>query len=493
LGGSFATVGGLSRLGIARVAATAGSSSTITTNSQFNQFTWTLAGQVPEINDIVFEVSSDGVNYITLGSATRVGTSNSWTLTDTPAVPSGDIFVLALADAVTTEYGSQSEFGTVQHFYGTPISTVQSALAPTAVVGVPFYYEVAATNSPTSLTATGLPPGLTLNSALGIISGTPTVAGSYTINLTIINGNVSPVPAKITLTVNPSTAAPNNTGRLINISTQATVTLSNDLESGFVISGTSPKTVLLRAVGPALSQFGVVTPLTQPHLTLYNTSQQPILVAEGSDVTPSGSAAIRQISASVGAFPLTAGTTDTAVVTVLQPGQYTIHVTTGDGTSGTTLAEVYDADQNVYATPSVLSNISSHALVDITDPIYEGFVIGGTSSRKILIRGVGPGLDYFGLAGLADPELNVYLASGTPLASNNQFETPITENQNYPAASAAAINAAAAATGAFALTPGSEVTAVLVTLTPGAYTATVVSASGGTGIAQIEAFDDGAP
>jgi hypothetical protein len=361
------------------------------------------------------------------------------------------------------------------------------------VVGVPFYYEVGATNSPTSVTATGLPPGLTLNTALGIISGTPTAAGVYTINLTINNANGFPVPATITLTVNPSTAAANSTGRLINISTQATVTSVNDLESGFVITGTSPKTVLLRAVGQGLSQFGIATPLAQPHLTLYNATGQAILTAQGYDPTPSGSAAIGQISASVGAFPLMPPTTDTAVVTILQPGPYTVHVTSGDGTTGTTLAEVYDADQNVYATPSVLTNISSHALVDSTDPIYEGFVIGGTSSRKILIRGVGPGLDVFGLAGLADPVLNVYQASGTLLASNNQFETPITPNPNYPGASAAAINAAAAATGAFALTPGSEDTAVLVTLVPGAYTATVYSASGGSGTTQIEAYDDTTP
>jgi uncharacterized delta-60 repeat protein len=493
LGGSFSNVGGLPRVGIARLSATAGSSTTITTNSKFNEFTWTLAGQVPDITDIVFEVSSDGVNFTTLGAATRVGTSNSWTIADTPAVPSGDIFILALADAVTTEYGSQSEFATVQHFYGTPISTVQSALAPTAVVGVPFYYEVAATNSPTSVTAPSLPPGLTLNPALGIISGTPTVAGTYAINLTIVNGNASPVMVTITLTVNPSPAAADTTGRLINISTEATVSLTTDLESGFTITGTSPKTVLLRAVGPALAQFGVALPLDQPHLTLYNSSAQAILTAQGSDTSPSGSAAIAQITASVGAFPLTAGSPDTTVVTVLQPGPYTIHVTSGDGSTGTTLAEVYDADQNVYATPSVLSNISSHATVDSTDPVYAGFVIGGNSPREMLIRGVGPGLDAFGLAGLADPILNVYEASGTLVATNHQFQTPITSNADYPAASAAAINAAITATGAFALTPGSEDTAVLLALAPGAYTATVISASGSTGVVQLEAYDDGAP
>jgi uncharacterized delta-60 repeat protein len=495
LGGSFSNVSGLQRLGIARVAATGKSSAQITVNSQLNTFTWTLTGEVPEINSVIFEISPDGTNYIPIGAGVRNGTTNSWTLPATTQVPSGDIFVLALADAETTQYGSQSEFSTLQHFYGTPITALQSSATATGLSGSPFYYEIGATNSPTSITAAGLPAGLTINPALGIISGTPTVTGTFPVTLTITNVGGT-ITQTISLTIGAASSAPAAVAplsRMLNLSSSATVSVAQSLVGGFYIAGSGPKTVLIRAIGPALSAFKVAAPLAQPHLTVYNGLGQSIITAQGWD----GSQAIRNISARVGAFPLTAGTTDTALVTVLAPGRYTYAVSTGDATSGTALAEVYDADLNVYSVTSYLSNISSQGLVDAHDVLIGGFALGtasGAPSKKVLIRGIGPALGNFGVAApLPDPMLNVYNFNGILIASNQQFETQATTNGSYPAATAAQVIAAAGATGAFALTSGSADTSALITFAPGVYTAQVTTAGGNSGVGQIELYDDGSP
>jgi len=193
----------------------------------------------------------------------------------------------------------------------------------------------------------------------------------------------------------------------------------------------------------------------------------------------------------VGAFPLNpSGTTDTSLTTVLAPGSYSFIVTSGDGNTGTALAEVYDADLNIYAQPSYLANISSQGLVDATDNLYGGFSIGGSATKQVLIRGIGPALGSFGVAApLPDPILTVYNSKGVLIASNLQFETPDTVNSSYPAQSASAISSAAAAVSAFPLTSGSADTAVLVTLTPGTYGAQIVTAGGNSGVGMFEIYD----
>lgn len=496
LGGSFASVGGLARSGLARVTATGISTSTITTNSLLNSFTWTLTGEVPELNAVIFQTSADGLNFNTVGAGTRVGTGNSWTISGVTNVPNGVIYVRTLADAETTQFGSQSEVQGQQQFYGTPQAVIQSAGTATAVANQTFYYEVAATNSPTSYVITGLPPGVQYNAGLGIIYGTPTATGTYTVKITVNNANPTSGSGQIVITVvNASTLAGKTTTpqtRLLNLSARATVSPSTILVEGLTISGTGPKNVLLRAIGPSLGGFSAKTDiqswLSEPILTLFNSGSYEILQAQGWD----NSNEMRLVTAMVGAFPISAGQ-DTSTATVLSPGSNSFWVTSGAGDTGVALAEIYDADPNPYNSTSRLTNLSSQGLVDtIGDQLFGGFVIGGTGTKQVLLRGIGPGLGNLGVANsLGEPILTVYDSKGNVIASNTEWDKPNTANSAYPAASAAAITAACSASGAFAMIAGQSDTAVLLTLPPGVYSMQVSTptADAESGTAMIEIYE----
>src|SRR5216110_210316 len=86
-------------------------------------------------------------------------------------------------------------------FAAKPVIT--SPLTATGQVGVAFSYQITATNSPTSFNATGLPAGLTVNTTSGLISGTPTTAGTYSVTISATNGGGTG-SATLTLTINPA-------------------------------------------------------------------------------------------------------------------------------------------------------------------------------------------------------------------------------------------------------------------------------------------------
>jgi poly(beta-D-mannuronate) lyase len=129
-----------------------------------------------------------------------------------------------------------------------------------------------------------------------------------------------------------------------------------------------------------------------------------------------------------------------------------------------------------------MANIATRAFAGVGDEVLTGgFVIDGTS-RRVLIRGVGPTLAGFGVGGtLADPVLKVFPGgSGVAIYENDNWgESPL----------AAEIASRANELGAFALASGSDDAAILVTLTPGPYTVQLSSANGGTGVALIEVYE----
>jgi beta-glucanase (GH16 family) len=129
-----------------------------------------------------------------------------------------------------------------------------------------------------------------------------------------------------------------------------------------------------------------------------------------------------------------------------------------------------------------LINLASRAYVGTGGNLsIAGFVISGDASKRFLIRGVGPTLAGFGLAGaLAEPVLSLFDAQARLLAVNRGWS----DNAN-----SADIASAAVAVGAFALSAGSKDAALLVTLTPGAYTAQVAGFGGGTGTALVEVYE----
>jgi hypothetical protein len=198
-----------------------------------------------------------------------------------------------------------------------------------------------------------------------------------------------------------------------------------------------------------------------------------------------------KIFAEVGAFPLAPGSNDCAVVTSLSPGSYSLQISSGDGGSGSVLAEIYDADQAPLALPQRLVDLASLGTVGGGNTLTGGFVVTGAASKRLLIRADGPSLAAFGVSSpLAQPIVSVYDVGGNLLAMNAGWGAPSTVNSSQPAASGATLAAAAASAGAYALPAGSADSAVIVTLPPGAYSASVTSgAAGQSGSALVEIYE----
>jgi len=262
--------------------------------------------------------------------------------------------------------------------------------------------------------------------------------------------------------------------RLGNISTRAFVgTGANNLIAGFVTAGSGPKSVLIRGVGPTLTQVSIAEYLPNPQLTLFNGVSAPIATNNGWG----NSAALAALFTQVGAFPLLAGSLDDAMAQTLNPGSYTAQVSGTASSTGIALAEIYDADTGVPG--SRLVNLSSRAFVGTgANALIAGFVISGNAAETVVIRGVGPGLSQFGLTGLlATPTLTVYDGGGNLVASNSTWGGTVTLANAFTQV------------GAFSLPVSSSDTALLLSLPPGSYTAEVTGAGNTTGVALVEIYE----
>ena len=131
---------------------------------------------------------------------------------------------------------------------------------------------------------------------------------------------------------------------LVNISTLARVVSGDDaLVSGFVIAGTKNRSVLVRAIGPTLSAFGVGDSLARPVLSVYQGDRLLATNSGWSGPARSGGDAMNDAFDRAGAFRLVdEDSGDAAVVLSLAPGSYTVQVKSGTSASGATLLEVYD-------------------------------------------------------------------------------------------------------------------------------------------------------
>lgn len=138
------------------------------------------------------------------------------------------------------------------------------------------------------------------------------------------------------------------TSRLLNLSTRTVVGPAADqsLVSGFVVAaGASPKKLILRAIGPSLASFGVANPLRAPVLRLFDSAGRPYENGYAYPAVVGGLTYESDLAASLaqtGAFPLPAGTRDAVLMMPFPAGSYTAQVTSGDGTAGTVLLEIYE-------------------------------------------------------------------------------------------------------------------------------------------------------
>jgi len=244
---------------------------------------------------------------------------------------------------------------------------------------------------------------------------------------------------------------------------------------GFIITGSAPKHVLLRAIGPSLTQFGVPDALADPVLELHGPGAFTTITNDNWRDDPVQAAAIL----ATGIAP--ANDLESAIDTTLDPGAYTALVRGKNNTSGVALIEVYDLSQAVLAK---LANISTRALVSTgDDAVIVGFLLSdNTSAERIIVRGIGPSLapgSFPASAVLADPTLELRDTNGMLLSTNNDWQDDPVQ--------AAEITAAG-------LAPSNNLeSAIAATLPPGLYTAVLAGLNNGTGIGLVEVYDRGAP
>ncbi len=303
-------------------------------------------------------------------------------------------------------------------------------------------------------------------------------AGTYTCIAMNSSGAIVSDAATLVVSASP------DSGRLVNLSCRAAVGGgAGQLIVGFAVAGlgtAGTELMLIRASGPALAPFGVTGILPDPQLVLNNSAG---VLATNSGWA--GNVEVSSTAASVGAFPwANASSHDSALVETLGGGAYTAQIFGSSGDSGVALAEVYEAPPGTGLAAPRLVNLSARANAGAgSNVLVAGFVISGATSKTILVRGAGPALAAYGVPGvLADPRLMLYRSNGD--GTSSLIATNTGWGGDAPVASKAA------AVGAFswgnAATPDS---AIVVTLPPGAYTAQVSSASGGSGVALVEIYE----
>ncbi|PYK68079.1 MAG: hypothetical protein DME45_09045, partial [Verrucomicrobia bacterium] len=247
-----------------------------------------------------------------------------------------------------------------------------------------------------------------------------------------------------------------------NISTRLPVgTGDNVLIAGFMITGNAAKQLVLRALGPTLTQFGVPNAMQDTTLELHNSAGAVIGFNDD-----------WQDAANAQSIPPNLqppNDFESAILTTLNPGAYTAIVRGFHNSTGTALVEVYD--MSVGSTE--LSNISTRGFVQAGNNVMIAGVIVQFHTKEVIVRALGPTLTGFGVSNaLADPTLELRDVNGTLLASNDDWKNT---QQN-------------AISGTGLAPPNDLESAIVGTLLPGNYTAIVRGFNNTSGNALVEVY-----
>ena len=255
----------------------------------------------------------------------------------------------------------------------------------------------------------------------------------------------------------------------LNISGRARVETGQGVViTGFIVTGTTPKRVGVRALGPSLANFGVSGPLADPVIQLSR--------GDGSLVMANDNWKNTQQAEITGAGLAPSNDKEAALIATLTAGNYSAIVSGKNGGTGVALAEVYDLDQ---AADSRLANISARAQIGTgSNVLIGGFITGNKiGATRVAVRALGPSLQQFGIANpLPDPRLELRDANGALLASNDNWQSDASQ--------------AALITSYGLALPNNLESAIAISLAPGPYTAIVTGKNGQTGIGLIEIYDE---
>jgi glucose/arabinose dehydrogenase len=255
----------------------------------------------------------------------------------------------------------------------------------------------------------------------------------------------------------------------LNISGRAQVETGEGVAiTGFIVTGTAPKRVGVRGIGPSLANFGISSPLADPVIRLNR--------GDGSLVMANDNWKNTQQAAITGGGLAPSNDKEAALIATLTAGNYTAIVTGKNGGTGVALAEVYDLDQ---AADSRLANISTRAQVGTgSNVLIGGFITGSkVGATRIAVRALGVSLQQLGIANpLPDPRLELRDANGALLASNDNWQSNASQ--------------AALITSYGLAQPNNLESAIAISLAPGAYTAIVTGKNNQTGIGLVEIYDE---
>lgn len=367
------------------------------------------------------------------------------------------------------------------------VPVISSPSSARGTQGQDFRYQIEATNNPTSYDASGLPPGLFVNRANGLISGVPSQAGTFDVALTAANENGSGPPATLVLTIDPApgtsptptpsatpSASPSPTASpaaapsdLANLSTRAVVGSGNNvLIGGFIVQGDESKRVILRAIGPSLAGVGVSGSLADPTLELFDGSGASF--GFNDDWKTGGQ---RDEIEQSGVPP--GNEQESAIVVHLPPGNYTAVVAGANGGTGVGLVELYDLG----GSSSRLVNISTRSRVSSGDDVMiAGFIIGSENATRVMLRAIGPSLSQANPPvpnALPDPSLELRDGEGSLITSNDNWVNSPQREQIEQSG--------------IAPSDGRE-SAIIAELPKGTYTAIVRSSDGSAGVALVEVY-----
>jgi hypothetical protein len=293
-------------------------------------------------------------------------------------------------------------------------------------------------------------------------------------SLVTVFANGIPSAAKYLLVAPKSTQA-------LNIATRLQVQQNdNILIGGFIVTGTAPKKVIVRGIGPSLKVNGVPIPgrLADPLLELHDETTGVTVETNDNWKINDQTGQSQQATVEATTIPPT-DDSESAIVRTLAPGPYTAVLRGVNNGTGIGVVEVYDLDQ---LADSEMANISTRGFVDTGDNVMIGGFILGNSSQvsRILVRGIGPSLMALGISNaLTNPTLELRDGNGALLGSNDNWKL----NDQTQQSQEAEIRATT-------IPPSNDFeSAILTTLPPGNYTAILAGKDGGVGVAVVEAYN----
>jgi uncharacterized protein YggT (Ycf19 family) len=268
-----------------------------------------------------------------------------------------------------------------------------------------------------------------------------------------------------------------------NISTRAFVqTGDNVMIGGFIVQGSEPMRLIIRAIGPELTQYGVPNPLADPTLELHDGTGALIASNDNWQTTIIGGIITHdQVQEITNSGRAPGDPRESAIIADLPAGNYTAIVRGVNNTTGVALVEVYDLDTG---SSSILGNISTRSFVQIGDNVMiGGFIVQGIGPKRVIIRAIGPELGQYGIPDpLADPTLELHDGTGALIASNDDWQHTIiggiiTQDQVQEIQNSGHA-------------PGdSRESAIIADLPAGNYTAIVRGVNSTIGVALVEVYD----